>query len=130
MLSTFYINHSDWIEKHVLRRLRDLRNCYRPSPHGTQVTRVRLSTIVRTIDMSTCIFVPLLLTATMFALVSVRPLKVRIALVGVFGLAFSFSSKLISGRISRGEIFAYTAAFFAVASVFVSTTDDDVAKTA
>ena len=62
----------------------------------------------------------------MFALVSVRPLKARIALVGVFGLVFALSAKVFTGRIRRGEIFAYTAAFFAISSVFVDTTSGGV----
>ena len=87
---------------------------------------ISLATITSSIDFVTCIFVPLLLMAVMFALVSVRPLKARIALVGVFGLVFALSAKIFTGRISRGEIFAYTAAFFAISSVFVGTTNDGV----
>ena len=89
---------------------------------------MKLRTITATIDALTCVFVPLLLTGAMFALALIHPTLVRIGVVGAFGLIFSASAKLISGRISRGEVFAYTAAFFAVASVFVSTTDDGASK--
>lgn len=125
ILASLWVNNVDWIETHILRRVRRFS---RASKQGTQLTYVEFSTIVKTIDMFTCLFVPLLLTATMFALARTRPLMVRIAVVGALGLVFSSSAKIISGRLSRGEIFAYTSAFFAVASVFVSTTDDSVSK--
>jgi xanthosine utilization system XapX-like protein len=64
--------------------------------------------------------------AVMYSLVYVRPMNARIALVGVFGLVFAVSAKIFTGRISRGEIFAYTAAFFAISSVFVGTTSGGV----
>lgn len=124
-LTIAYVNNSDWIEKHVLGRLRRLWRRQRPVQRHA---RISLATITSSIDFITCIFVPLLLMAVMFALVSVQPLKARIALVGVFGLIFASSAKVFTGRISRGEIFAYTAAFFAISSVFVGTTSGGVVE--
>jgi hypothetical protein len=125
-LTNAYVNNSDWIERNVLGRVRRLWTCQRTLQQGNQHATISLATITSSIDFVTCIFVPLLLMAVMFALVSVRPLKVRIALVGVFGLVFALSAKVFTGRISRGEIFAYTAAFFAISSVFAGTTSGDV----
>ena len=135
-----------WIEKHIFRRVRGLsRSAQRPH-QAAQATGVEAATdveaatvvedatgveaaiIVKMIDALTCLFVPLLFTATMFALARTRRLMVRIAVVGALGFAFAVSAKLFYGRMSRGEIFAFTAAYFAVASVFVSTTDDNVSK--
>jgi hypothetical protein len=85
---------------------------------------MKYNRIVETVDAITCVFVPLLLTATMFALVEVGRLRVRIAVIGVFGLIFSISVKAIAGHLTRGEVFSATAAFFAVASVFVGSTSN------
>lgn len=97
--------------------------CRRPARYGSQQTTFEVATVANAVDFITCIFVPFLLTTAMFALVLIHPLKVRIAMVGIFGLVFSLSAKVVCGKTSRGEIFAYSAAFFAVASVFVSATN-------
>ncbi|KAF2682474.1 hypothetical protein K458DRAFT_405734 [Lentithecium fluviatile CBS 122367] len=128
ILTNFVAYHVDWIEEHVLQRLRPLLRFGRPPQQVAQQTGVRWTTIVKTIDAFTCLFVPFMLTCTMFALARTRPPMVRIGVVGALGLVFSLSAKLISGKMSRGETFAFTAAFFAVASVFVSTTGDNISK--
>lgn len=124
-LTNFCVQHIEWIEKEVLQRLRGLFYLGRMRPGSTK-DPVRLDTIIRTIDALTCIFAPLLLTSTMFILSLIHHPKLRISVVGLLGLAFCASAKLISGHISRGEVFAYTAAYFAVASVFVSSTVIDI----
>jgi hypothetical protein len=126
MLINLFANNVDWIEKHILHRVRKWFG--RSSQQRDEERGVELATIIKTIDALTCLFVPLLFTATMFALALTRQLMIRIAVVGAFGLAFTMSAKLIYNRMSRGEIFAFTAAFFAVASVFVSTTENNVSK--
>jgi hypothetical protein len=124
ILNNLWADNVDWIEKQIFRRVRSWLRLDQQSSD----TRVDLETIIKTIDALTCLFVPLLFTATLFALALIRRLMVRIAVVGALGIAFAVSAKLIYGRISRGDIFAFTAAFFAVASVFVSTTDGSVSN--
>jgi hypothetical protein len=126
VLTNFWSYNVDWVEEHVLRRVRGLFKTGQRPQQGLQRTHVEFSTIVKTIDAFTCVFIPLLLTATLYALVLVGPLKVRIAVVGALGVVYSVSAKIVSGRLSRGEMFAYTCAFFAVASVFVSTTNGSI----
>lgn len=121
------MNHGEWLEKHLFRRVRWLFNRWRDSSHGNQ-TSTRHDSIVGMMDYITCVFVPVILTAAMFTLASIKPLMIRIAIVGVFGLLFSLSVKTISGHPTRVEVFAVTAGFFAVASVFVGTTSGNGAS--
>ncbi|KAJ4288192.1 hypothetical protein N0V90_012209 [Kalmusia sp. IMI 367209] len=123
VLTKLAIENIEWIDTKVLRRLRKWFRKNTPQTPG-----VRLSAVIGFMDAIACIFVPLLLTITMFALALIHPINVRIAVVGVFGLLFSGSAKFLSGRVSRSSIFSLTAAFFAVASVFVSTTDNSLCK--
>jgi hypothetical protein len=118
LLTDLAIDHIVWIDKKILMRLR------RWFSIGTRSNHIRVSTLIAFFDTIACIFVPLLLTATMFALARIQRLMVRIAVVGVFGFIFLASAKLLSGRVSRSSIFSLTAAYFAVASVFVSSTGD------
>lgn len=114
------INHIAWIDGMVLRRIRRWFRLGAGSDH------IRLSTFKAVFDTIACIFVPVLLTAMMFALARISHPMVRIAVVGVFGLVFSASARLLSGRMTRYSIFSLTAAYFAVASVFVSTSGGSV----
>lgn len=125
MLSTFFINHSEWFQENVINRLE---RCFRRKKHpdGTKQTDIPYEAIVMVMDAVVCFFVPVLFDMEMFALIAIKPLKVRIAIVGVFGLIFSLSLKCFAGHLTRGEVFATTAAYFAVASVFVGTTSDNI----
>lgn len=79
--------------------------------------------VVESMDFVTCTIASLLLTGSMFAIAHIRPLNIRIGVVGVCGTLFSWSVKLMAGPSRRVEVYAAIAAFFAVASVFVSGTD-------
>ncbi|KAF2259100.1 hypothetical protein CC78DRAFT_83663 [Lojkania enalia] len=119
-LTNWFINHSNIFEKHVFNRARRFFGQKKHQPG--EETNIQHDWIIGFMDFATCIIATFLLTATMFVLVSVPTIKVRIAIVGVFGLVFSLSVKAIAGHPSRGEVFGATAAYFAVASVFVSST--------
>lgn len=124
-LTIFLVAHIDWIDQQILQRIRAFLGRPRPTP---AVPGVEHGTIVKIADAIACVFVPFLLTSTMFALARTRPLMVRICVVSIFGLVFAISAKLISSNMSRGEIFSFSAAFFAVASVFVSSTNGSVSS--
>ncbi|KAF2118135.1 hypothetical protein BDV96DRAFT_378487 [Lophiotrema nucula] len=112
--------HGDWLEKHIFRRARNIFRLGKRPQQAVQ-TDLQLSRIVNFIDIFACVVATLILTGAMFALVSIRSLNIRIAVVGVFGLAFILSLKAVAGtgHISRSEVYSATAGFFAVAAVFV-----------
>ncbi|KAF2729140.1 hypothetical protein EJ04DRAFT_580876 [Polyplosphaeria fusca] len=122
-LTTYLLSHSNWIEKHVMKRFEKLRGgrTVKKVGKGTHVTH---SIIVGVMDVLACIVANFLLTAAMYALDVVRPLKGTIAVIGTFGLVFSLALKAVSSSLSRGEVFGATAAYFAVASVFVGGTSN------
>jgi hypothetical protein len=123
LLTRCYIRSGKWIERNILRRLRR-----RPATTAPEIqTDVRHGRIVGVIDTLTCLVASLLLEAAVQALAWVRPFKVRLGLVGAFGTVFALSVKLMAGNITRGEVFGATAAFYAVAVVFVASTGNDCA---
>lgn len=125
ILIGFVIKHRRWIYKLIVRPLRKL---FRKDP---DVSGMQLEDIIAFADALACVFFPFLLTATMFALARVPSIMVRIVVVGVFGLIFSVLAQLQSGPgLARGQIISITAAYFAVASVFVSVPDDKPCKCA
>ncbi|KAJ4288187.1 hypothetical protein N0V90_012204 [Kalmusia sp. IMI 367209] len=113
---------SPWIEENISKRFAASRASQ--SQSSTQASNppyYRHHVLVETIDILTCIFVSVLLMGTMFALAHIRALNARIGVVGGMGIVFSLCVKLLGGSPSRRiEVYAATAAFFAVASVFVS----------
>lgn len=121
ILTRKFVEWSPWIEKRILERFRRL--CRRISrSQRWDRPDVPYHRVVDIMDTLTCISASLLLTGAMFALVSIDPLLARIGAVGGFGTLFALAVKIMAGNPSRGEVFAATAAFFAVASVFVSNT--------
>lgn len=119
-LTKGFIRISPWIEGHVLKHLR----AFIPGKRRTEqraTTGIDHEVVVEIMDYLTCITVSLLLTGALFGLAHIQPLGARIAGIGAFGTLFSLFVKLVTGDASRrAEVFAATAAFFAVASVFVS----------
>jgi hypothetical protein len=129
MLSSLFVNTLDSMEKHIINRAHTrFSQSSQQSQQDAEERGIEFATLNATLDALTCVLVPLLFTATLFALALIRRLMVRIAVVGAFSLAFTMSAKLIYGRMSRGEVFAFTAAFFAVASVFISMTESNLSK--
>ena len=114
----FAIRHRVWIDKLILR---PFRRRFRKDPEASGMV---LADIVAFMDALICIFFPCLLTATMFALDGTSSNMVRKALVGLLGLVFTVLAQLLSGPgLARGTIISLTAAYFAVAIVFVSVSD-------
>jgi hypothetical protein len=120
-LTTRFQHSGKWIERHILSRLRRCSPFKKSSRPGIQ-TDVRNDRIVGVMDTIACLVASALLTASVLALTWVGPLRTRIAIVGAFGTLFALLVKLLAGNVGRGEIFTATAAYFAVAVVFVSST--------
>lgn len=121
-LTKRFLEASPWIEDHILKPVRK-RFARKNRSQKAYEPDIRHHVVVECMDVVTCTIACILLTGSMFALAYVRPLNIRIAIVGVFGTLFSFSVRLMAGKPSRRmEVYSATAAFFAVASVFVSGT--------
>ncbi|KAH8725668.1 hypothetical protein GQ44DRAFT_680985 [Phaeosphaeriaceae sp. PMI808] len=120
IITNWYVRNGNWIQKTIVDRMRRFLN-HRKSLPTRPRREIHLKSVNFGMDVLACIFVPLFLILLMFVLINLQSTVKRIALIGVFGTIFSVSMKIVVGRITRGEIFACTAAFFAVASVFVGT---------
>jgi hypothetical protein len=128
VLTRSFLSVSPWIDECILDRWRSL--IRRRKPNNTALPSIiTYNNIVRTMDLLTCILPSVLLVTVVVVLKAVHPWSIRIALVGIFGALFALLLKLMAGTISRGEVFGATAAFYAVAVVFVSNTNDECART-
>jgi hypothetical protein len=125
-LTMRFLYCSRWIVKHVFGRWRTFR-------HGAVQTKQESATtlhygrLVGVIDLLSCLLASILLAVTVVVLAIVRPLAIRIALIGIFGTLFAFLLKLMAGKPTRGEVFGATAAFYAVAAVFVGSINNECA---
>ncbi|KAF2036000.1 hypothetical protein EK21DRAFT_53265 [Setomelanomma holmii] len=126
VLTQTFVKSSPWIEKHIVDRWRSLLRRKKPDD-DKQLVRWRYSRIVGALDTLSCFLASVLLTITIIVLAVVKPLVIRIAVVGIFGTLFALVLKLMAGDPSRGEVFGATAAFYAVAVVFVGSTNNDCA---
>jgi hypothetical protein len=117
-LTMRFVWSSKWIEKNILSRLRSL--FQKKKLRGPRIqTDIRYGRIVGVMDTIACLVASILLLVSVLALAWIKTLGTSLALVGVFGTLFALALKLIGGDISRGEMFAATAAFYAVEVVFI-----------
>lgn len=120
-LSERFIRVADWIHGRFFERSKSAGTP--EESYQVQLTlppRLRLQTLTEFMDYISCIFASALMMCALFALDAVKLPKGRIALVGCLGTIFSVTVKFLAGPSRRVEVFAATAGFFAVASVFVS----------
>ncbi|KAF1912597.1 hypothetical protein BDU57DRAFT_583016 [Ampelomyces quisqualis] len=115
ILTKCLLHAGPWIEKHVVKRWSQ----YRKTNSTGGTTSMQFGHLVAIMDTLACIIASLMLVATIAILVVVQTMTARVVLIGVFGTLFAFLLKLMAGNPSRGEVFAATAAFYAVAAVFV-----------
>jgi hypothetical protein len=126
ILTRSFLNISPWIENCILDRWRSPIRRRKPT-NATLTSIMTYKHIIRTMDLLTCVLASVLLVIVIVVLKAVRPWSIRIALVGIFGALFALLLKLMAGTISRGEVFGATAAFYAVAVVFISNTNGECA---
>ena len=125
-LTMRFMYSSRWIVRHLDR--------WRPLRHGAvrtvpeTPTTMQYGRLVGAMDILSCLLASILLAVTVIVLAFVRPLAIRIAVIGIFGTLFALLLKLMAGNPTRGEVFGATAAFYAVAAVFVGSTTDDCAR--
>jgi hypothetical protein len=116
-LTRSFIEASPWIKRHIINRWQLL--VHRIKPTDDQEPFMQYENIVAAMDTLACLTASVLLAATVIVLVVVRPLRFRVALIGVFGILFALLLRLLAGC-KRSEVIGITAAFYAVTAVFVS----------
>jgi hypothetical protein len=127
-LTSYFLSVSPWINTHISTRWRSLVH-KRKIPNPVADATIRYGHLVVTMDTLACVVASIILALTIVVLVVVRRLAIRVALVGIFGTLFALLLKLMAGNLSRGEVFGATAAFYAVAAVFVGSSNVECACT-
>jgi hypothetical protein len=113
-----------WIEEHILVRWRYLVHGVKPTDVQDTST-LNFTHLVGAMDTLACLLASVLLAVTIVALTLVRPSSIQFVLIVIFGTLYALLLKLMAGEPTRGEIFGATAAFYAVAAVFVGSTSND-----
>ena len=95
----------------------------RNDPENPQPQRsVELETIRTIMNILVGIYAPILLTASMATLYCIRPMAVRIGMLGVLGMVLSISLIFLVEDLKRSELFSILAGYFAVLGVFIGAT--------
>lgn len=122
-LTKLFLKASNWIEKHIIVRWKATVHHVKTTD-ATFAATMEFDSIMMVMDVLSCTLASVLLATTVAVLAVVRPLAIRIVIIGITGTLFALLLKLMAGKISRGEVFGAIAAFYAVAVVFVGTTGD------
>lgn len=85
---------------------------------ATQKT-VQFTKVRTTMDVVAALYAPALFTSSMAVLSYISSLKVGIVVLGIFGVVLTVSMILFVPTLKRSEIFAITAAFYAVGGVYI-----------
>lgn len=120
-LTEKYIQMAPWIDEHICRHFRSSKS--RRAQRDAQQEDppyLHYPVLVDVMDVLTCILVSGVLMSTMFALYFIKSQTMVIGAMGAFGMVFSILVKILASQSRRIEVCAATAAFFAVAIVFVS----------
>jgi hypothetical protein len=126
-LTRVFMRISQWVANHVVPQWRKRIHGRQPDDDLNEVS-LPSARLITVLDMLACIVASVMLEVTIVVLVVVRPLRIRLGLILVFGILFALLLKLMAGNPSRGEIFGATAAFYAVAAVFVGSLRNDCAS--
>jgi hypothetical protein len=125
ILTKGFIRARPWIKRHILNRWRSQVHGVKAADIALEPSDMQYDYLVTAMDALACVAASVLLAVTIVVLVLVRPLRIRLALIGTFGTLFALLLKLMAGNPTRGEVFAATAAFYAVAAVFVGSMTND-----
>lgn len=110
---------SPWVEKHIFARMRKWW-CDSKTSGSDDFSNVQYDTLITLLDWLSCLLASGSLAATAFALSYVPDRLPRLGAIAGLGLLFTFLMMVMVGGVNRGEVFLATAAFYAVAVVFVS----------
>ena len=123
--SELFINNIKALRKRVGAMARKLGRKEKNDDLETRAQQSIGLDIIRTMMKAlTCLYAPLLFTASMAILSCIHSIKNRIAVAGVLGTVFSISIQLMVENAKRSDVFGITAAYFAVLGVFIGTTGD------
>jgi hypothetical protein len=110
-LTNSFLQARPWINRYIHRRKR--------SETAQEASQLEFDHLVAVMDTLACVVASVLLAVAIVVLVLVRPLRIRLALIGLFGTLFALLLKLMAGNPTRGEVFGATAAFYAVTAIFI-----------
>ncbi|KAF2786466.1 hypothetical protein K505DRAFT_380261 [Melanomma pulvis-pyrius CBS 109.77] len=85
---------------------------------------IRLAAIEAVVNSFTSLYAPVLFTASIAILYCIQSTKNRIVVAGVLGMILAASAQLLIPGVKRGEVFAITAAYFAIAGVYIGSIDN------
>jgi hypothetical protein len=124
ILTNRFWQASPWIDKHILDRWRY--HVHGVKPDDAQLPPIlRYKHLVRTLDTLTCALASVFLAMTIAVLKAVRTTSIRIVVTGILGTLFAVLLMVMAGSMTRDKAFTATAGFYAVAAVFLSTTNSD-----
>lgn len=119
LLTTLVIRNLDSVNK-VLKYLAgrvSRKSTQKPSVTSQQY--IAFDTVLRIMDLIAGLYAPMLLMGCMGVLSCIKSEKARIGVLGVFGILLTVSLVLFVPTLRRCDIFAITAAFFAVGGVYI-----------
>ena len=80
---------------------------------------IGLDTIHMMMNFFTCLYAPILFTASLAVLYTATSTKIQIVVAGGLGMLLALSVQSVVPGIKRGEVVAITAAYFAIAGIFI-----------
>jgi hypothetical protein len=128
MCTTKDFDRQDAVAESFIKNVKGLKKCAQAlhlwkNPNdaenpSTQAS-IELHKIRRAMNFATCLYAPLLFTASLAIVYRIPSVTTQIAVVGVLGGLLSISLQMLLQDLKRAEVFSIIGAFYAVLGIFI-----------
>ena len=122
--SDFVIRHLKSTNLRLKKIVSQIMGHRKPGCGAVPRKSVALDVIHMAVNVFTAVYVPVLFAGSLGVLSCLKSEKSRILALGAFGLLLTMSLILSVPKLKRNDIFAITAAFFAVGGVYIGAKGD------
>ncbi|CAO2656934.1 Nn.00g057370.m01.CDS01 [Neocucurbitaria sp. VM-36] len=125
LITSFVLRHIKTMNKHFRSLMKQFSRKREQQTDVSPEQHIKFETLLLVIDLLAGLYVPLLFAGCMGVLSCIKSEKARIGVLGVFGFVLTGSLILCVPNLRRADLFAVTAAFFAVGGIYIGAKSGD-----
>ncbi|KAF2705347.1 hypothetical protein K504DRAFT_537413 [Pleomassaria siparia CBS 279.74] len=120
LLTEFFINNYEAVSERFRKKSEGDADPDAPTREG-----IKLSIIEAVSNIIACTYISLIFTASIAILFCLEKTRNRIVVAGILGIILLLSILLLAPSVKRSEVVAIIAGYFAIAAVFIGTSDHE-----
>jgi hypothetical protein len=124
VMTEFLLEHASWVYTRLRKLIDWVLNRHRDEELLPQ-KYIRITTLRTKMNIFVAILLPIFLAGTLGGLSRLRSDKMRIVVLGILALVLTMSLIVLVPKLKRSDLWAITAAYFAVGGVFIGAKSTD-----